>query len=118
VSSLAGILAVAPAAIGTLSRERMLAAAAPTTSRHASATMVIALVKQFSVLKGANHNQFPENQWSGFDLRHRPGRKLAKRMSNPELHLNLLFASGPSFLTFANVPAAMLETDHWVIIKA
>jgi len=61
VSSVAGILAVTPPAIGTLSRARMLAAAAPTTSRHVIAIIVIALVKQFSVSQGASHNQFPEN---------------------------------------------------------
>jgi hypothetical protein len=48
-----------------------------------------------------------EHQWSGFDIRDPPSRKLATRMSNPKLHWNPIFASGPLILTFARVPAAM-----------
>jgi hypothetical protein len=41
--------AIADPAAGTLSRPRMLVAAAPTTSKHVSAMIVMARVKQFSV---------------------------------------------------------------------
>jgi hypothetical protein len=43
---------IAAPAAGTLSRPRMLVAAAPTTSKHVSATMVTSLVKQLSVSVG------------------------------------------------------------------
>src|SRR4051812_36961848 len=47
--------------IGTLSRPRMLAAAAPTTRKHASARMVIVLVKQISVSAGEPQSTFLTN---------------------------------------------------------
>src|SRR6516162_4840623 len=43
--------------------------------------------------------------WSGFDVRCHAGREFVKRTSNPKLHWNQYFASGPLILTFANVPA-------------
>src|SRR5690242_9196806 len=51
-------------------------------------------------------NSCMARRWSGFDIRYSPGREFAKRMSNPKLHQNLIFASGPLILTFAKVPAA------------
>ena len=48
-SATAEAIAIAGPADGTLARPRMLAAAAPTTSKHVSAMMVMALVKPFSV---------------------------------------------------------------------
>jgi hypothetical protein len=43
--------------------------------------------------------------WSGFDVRRPASRELMRRTSNPKLHHNFMMASGPSILTFANMPA-------------
>src|SRR5882762_4912606 len=44
-------------------------------------------------------------QWSGFDIRYPASRGRAKRMSNPKLHWNVSFASGPLIPTFAREAA-------------
>ena len=49
---------------------------------------------------------FTGHQWSGFDVRYLGGRDLAERTSNPKLHWNQYFASGPLIPTFAKVLAA------------
>jgi len=52
-------------------------------------------------------------QWSGFDIRYPPGREFVKRMSNPKLHQELEFASGPLILNIRKgAPLRMLESDH------
>ena len=52
-----------------------------------------------------NVNEKDRAWWSGFDIRYPLRRESAKRMSNPKLHQNLIFASGPLILTFAKVAA-------------
>ena len=60
-------------------------------------------------------------KWSGFDIRNPPGHGLAKRMSNPKLHLKLMFASGPYDSSIRKSTCRdgmrMLESDHERRIK-
>src|SRR6478609_8064867 len=51
-------------------------------------------------------------QRSGFDVRYPGSRILEKRTSNPKLHWNQSFASGPLIPTFANVSATM-GCERW-----
>jgi hypothetical protein len=64
----------------------------------------------------AQTGQKTTNQWSGFDVRYPANRIEAKRTSNPKLHWNQCFASGPLIPTFANVfhreGVRMLESGH------
>jgi len=57
-------------------------------------------------LNRAHKRKSVKASWSGFDIRCPPSSKLVKRMSNPKLRDNLMFSSGPSILTFANVYTA------------
>jgi hypothetical protein len=54
--------------------------------------------------------------WGAFDIRYPATAGFPMRMSNPKLHQESMFASGPLNLTFAKVPASpgrqMLELHH------
>src|SRR5690348_15082497 len=49
---------------------------------------------------------------SGFDIRCPPGGKDCERMSNPKLHQNAIFCSGPLIPTFAK-ECAELGCECW-----